>query len=145
MTGDVRDQVGEILIVDDSNDDVELLKRSLRDVGLVNPLMAARTGEEALALLEKQILAGKLPSVIFLDLKLPDINGFEVMHWIAKEPSMRNSLVVIHSGIAGPAEVDALYKAGANTFLRKAGDHDEVLNLVEAFAGHFAVHKKRDG
>lgn len=139
MTGDVREQPGVILIIDDSNDDVELLKRSLGDAGLKNPISVVHSGQEALSLLTKEVETATLPSVIFLDLKLPDVSGFDVMRWIAKEPTMRNSLVVIHSGIAGPSEIDALYKAGANTFLHKAGDPEELKNLVKAFAGHFGV------
>ena len=140
---------GAILVVDDSDDDVELLKRGLKELQLSNPVSRVKTGAEAIALLEGQKPYNDrkqypIPSVIFLDLKLPDVSGFEVMAWISGQPSLRRMLVVIHSGFATTDDIKALYRAGANTFLHKAGDTSELRNLVNSFSVFFKGDQKQD-
>jgi CheY-like chemotaxis protein len=131
-----------ILIVEDNADDRRLLEHSLRKVGVHQPIAMARSGGEAVKYLAATQPFGEkneaeLPGAIFLDLDLPDMSGYEVLKWIACQPPMRRVLVVVHSGLESTKEIEALYAAGANTFLRKSTDRSELQNLVDSFPVHF--------
>src|SRR3981081_4325782 len=91
-----------ILVVEDSEDHVFLLRRALKKAGVVNPIKVAPSGEEAIA-----YLAGTgpysdwakcpLPSIALLDLKMPGIDGFGVLGWIQQQPSLKGLRVVVLS------------------------------------------------
>ena len=131
-----------ILVVDDTNEDALLLQDGLRKAGVRNPVRVLSKGEEAL-----HYLAGAnsfsdrarhpLPSVLFLDLKLPDTPGIEILKWLSARPELRRMLVIVHSGIQSRREIDELYAAGANTFLRKSNDLNELKELIQYFRPWF--------
>ena len=146
MSVELKQGNGAIWIVDDSAEDAEMLTRSLIQIGLGNPIRHITTGSEAISLLEELQQQGdrdlhSFPSVMFLDLRLPDMSGFEVMKWISKQALLRRTLVVVHSGYAGLEDIKALYRAGANTFLHKPGDPDELKTIIQSFSGHFATER----
>ncbi|MGV3771351.1 MAG: response regulator [Verrucomicrobiales bacterium] len=133
-----------ILIADDNSADARFLQRNLEKVGVHLPTVLLTSGKEVINYLQQRIddPAAKgdfsLPDILFLDLKLGDMDGTEVLQWITSQPSLRRLLVIIHSGIATPRDIDALYAAGANSFLRKANDFQELKLLVEYFKGYFS-------
>lgn len=92
-----------ILIVDDNDDDVYALKRALRHAGIANPQHVASHGAEALDYLAGVGRYGDrerfpLPRVVFLDLKMPFLDGFEVLRWIRAQPAFSDIAVVILTG-----------------------------------------------
>jgi CheY-like chemotaxis protein len=131
-----------ILIVEDNEYDARLLEDGLRKAGVQQPIKVVRTGSEAIQYLKAAPHFGPkkehaLPAAIFLDLILPDMNGHEVLKWIAGQPQMRRVLVVVHSGFENVKEIEALYAAGANTFLSKSNERAELQNLIDCFPAHF--------
>lgn len=135
-----------ILVVEDKEDDAHLLESTMRHVGIKNPLLVVTTGTQAI-----DYLAGHppyhdrgnhpLPSSVFLDLKLPDMNGLEVLRWINKQESLRSTVIIVHSGFVTVKDVDSLYAAGANSFLRKSGDPSELREIVGYFRRCFDIEQ----
>src|SRR5438445_5134266 len=89
-----------ILLVEDRQDDVMLILRSFDKAGMTNPIHVVRDGEEAIAYLSG---SGKysnrddhpLPELVLLDLKMPKLDGFEVLRWIRTHPQLSGLRVVV--------------------------------------------------
>jgi two-component system response regulator len=131
-----------LLIVEDNVNDAHLLEDRLRKSGVDLRIEIVWNGFDAIKYLATRSSSDAekpldLPSAIFLDLKLPDMSGYEVLRWIACQPQLRRVLIVVHSGFESTKEIEGLYAAGANTFLRKSNDESEVNNLIDAFRSHF--------
>ena len=112
----------KILIIDDSEDDILLAKMVLTKIGREIRTDTALSGEAGLALLRG---AAALPSLVLLDLKMPKLDGLEVLRKIRDDERLRGIPVVIvtHSDLESDRE--ASYKAGANSFLNKSVDLDQ--------------------
>ena len=124
-----------ILIVEDREDDVLLMRKSFEKAGLPNPIKIVRDGEEALAYLSGE---GKyasrdeypLPSLILLDLKLPRMDGFEVITWIRKQEGIRAIPVVVLTSSSQLRDVNRAYELGANSFFVKEFDFQNSVDLT---------------
>ena len=110
-----------ILLVEDNPDDVELTLRVLNNHHIANEVMVARDGVEAL-----EILFGKpgqaparMPSVVLLDLKLPKLDGLEVLRRIRAEPATARLPVVIMTTSREERDVVTSYELGANSYVQK--------------------------
>lgn len=122
-----------ILIVDDNGDDVTIALRALRRAGIDTEIRTARNGWEALEALrawdekerpeEDEPLL--LPQVIFLDLRMPRLDGFEVLQRIRAAAHLRSIPVVVVSSSARPEDVRRSYELGANSYLVKRFDARE--------------------
>lgn len=113
-----------ILLVEDNPDDEELTLMGLKDSGLLNEVVVVRDGEEALQFLfaEGQYEhrgQEALPTVILLDLKLPKLNGLEVLERLRANPLTKCVPVVILTSSSEEEDVINSYKLGANSFVRK--------------------------
>ena len=110
-----------ILLVEDNPDDVELTLRVLKTHHIANEVLVARDGVEALELLfgtpEKP--AGRMPTVVLLDLKLPKLDGLEVLRRIRAEPATACLPVVIMTTSREERDVVASYELGANSYVQK--------------------------
>jgi CheY-like chemotaxis protein len=116
-----------ILLVEDNPDDVELTKRALKRSGVVNELVVTRDGVEALDYVFcRGSYAGRdpsvIPTVILLDLKLPKLNGFEVLKQIRASEQTKLLPVVILTSSKEEQDVLSGYKLGANSYVRKPVD-----------------------
>src|SRR5262245_10649782 len=119
-----------ILLVDDGEDDVYLIRKAFQLAGVANPIHVARDGEEAIAYL---VGAGQysnhdehpLPDLILLDLKMPRLGGFEVLTWIRRQPGLQGIAVVVLTSSEQIWEVNKAYALGANSFLVKPADFQD--------------------
>ena len=133
--------LGTILLVEDELADANLVKRALEKCGVENPLVILRNADEALAYLEgidqyADRTAHPLPILILLDLKLPGMQGLQLLKWIRTRRDLRLIPVVILTGSDSDADVRQAYEAGANSYLRKAATPEEfyrVANIVQQY------------
>jgi two-component system, response regulator len=134
----------EILLVEDNEDDVFLTKRALNKVNIMNKLVVARDGVEALDyLFGKEGTPSKeektCPVLILLDIKLPKIDGMEVLKRIRDDSRTCMCPVVILTSSREEADVISGYKLGANSFIRKPVDFDQFVDAVRQLGLYWLV------
>jgi CheY-like chemotaxis protein len=127
-----------ILIVDDYEDDAKLLQIMLTNAGILNPTRVALSAEEAITYLRgvppySNRAIYPLPSAIFVDLKLPGIDGFELLRWLRTRDELKGSFVVVLSAAGDMVSIQAAYALGANSFLVKPCRAADLENLVIAY------------
>ena len=131
-----------ILIAEDNEDHVLLLRRALQKGALLNPVFVVNDGDETISYLKGE---GKyadryeypLPTLLLLDLKMPRKDGFEVLEWIREQPGLRRLRVVVLTTSDAPADVDRAYELGANAFMIKPLDRHQFLELTDAIKGYW--------
>ena len=125
-----------ILIVEDREDDILLMRKAFDKASLTNPIKIVRDGEEAMAYLSGE---GKyasrdeypLPDLILLDLKLPRMDGFEVLTWIRKQDGIRGLPIVVLTSSSQLRDVNRAYELGANSFFVKELDFHGSVDLMK--------------
>jgi CheY-like chemotaxis protein len=131
-----------ILLVEDREDDVLLVRRGFERAKLVNPLMVVRSGEEAITYLRGE---GKysnrseypLPDLILLDLKMPGLDGYDVLRWIRTQAHFRALRVIVLTSSEDIYDVDKAYGLGANSFLVKPSSFDNYVELLRSMNGYW--------
>ena len=116
-----------ILLVEDNADDEELTMRTLRKAKIVNEVVVARDGNEALEFLfGTGKHAGRdvshMPTVVLLDLKLPKLNGIDVLRRLRADPRTRLLPVVVLTSSSEDEDMVKSYESGANSYVRKPVD-----------------------
>jgi CheY-like chemotaxis protein len=126
--------------VDDSPDDLLLLSRAFKTVAADISLVGLDSGQEAINYLKSATEPGDrralpLPSAILTDLKMPGINGFDLLRWIRSRAAVRDIVVIVMSGSTIEKDIIRAYELGANCFLTKKANPTEqakqVRHLVE--------------
>lgn len=115
-----------VLLVEDRSDDVLLLQRVLKRANL-RFVQVVSTGEETVAYLDGRgeyidRRSFPIPALIFLDLKLPGMSGFEVLTWMRQQPRFDRVQVVVLTGSCHTIDIYRAYELGANSFLAKPVD-----------------------
>ncbi len=128
-----------ILLIEDNPDDVELTLRALKKHNIVNEVVVAQDGVEALDLLLKGALAEQPPEIILLDLKLPKVDGIEVLRRIRAEPATRRLPVVVLTSSTEERDLVESYNHGANSFIRKPVDFDQFTDAVRQLGLYWLV------
>ena len=134
----------KILLVEDNPDDVELALHACRRNRLSAEVVVARDGEEALEYLfaigryagREQ---GDLPAVMVLDLKLPGMDGLEVLRSIRQRPETRRLPVVILTSSESEEHVMGGYELGANSFIRKPTEFEAFTDIMERLQRYWLV------
>ncbi|MGH7970871.1 MAG: response regulator [Limisphaerales bacterium] len=124
-----------ILLVEDNPDDVLLIKRSFDRVGLKHPIHSVSHGEDAIAYLRGNLpydnrLNYPLPDLVLLDIKMPGIEGFDVLRWIRHEEQFLHLCVVMLTSSDEMRDVNQAYQLGANSFLVKPLDFWNAAELL---------------
>jgi two-component system response regulator len=119
----------DILLVEDNPHDAELTVRALKKRNLANRLMIAEDGAEALDFIFcRGKYAGRevahTPKVVLLDLKLPKVDGLQVLKAIRADERMHKTPVVIVTSSAEDPDIEAAYELGANSYVVKPVDFD---------------------
>lgn len=132
----------KILIADDDQNDAFLLKRAFLRAGINSPMNFVEDGEQAISYLEGRApfadrRAFPLPNLVFVDLKMPRLDGFEVLRWVRGQPSLRRLPVLVFSSSADFRDVDRAYDLGANAYAVKPSKHDELQSLVLAVESYW--------
>jgi two-component system response regulator len=127
-----------ILLVEDNPDDVDLTLRAFRRNGLQTEIVVARDGVQA-----ESILFGdqdpQTPALILLDLKLPQLNGLEVLRAIRQNRRTAMVPVVVLTSSVEEEDVVAAYRLGANSYIRKPVDFPSFLDVVHQLGMYWLI------
>jgi CheY-like chemotaxis protein len=133
----------EILLAEDSPDDELLFKRVMKANRIENPIRVVRDGCEAIAYLEGTGAfadrdAHPLPAILFLDLKMPRADGFDVLEWLKNQaPLKQRTLVVVLTQFGDTQQIRRAYELGANSFFPKPFKKEDLENLIQHYSGHW--------
>jgi CheY-like chemotaxis protein len=108
-----------ILLAEDDADDCLLFEEALREVSEKSRLTTVKDGGHLMEHLDQTVPPA--PDVIFLDLNMPNKNGFECLDEIKDTPKLKNIPIVIFSTSSNPETIDRVYKMGANFYMSKPG------------------------
>jgi CheY-like chemotaxis protein len=134
----------DILLVEDHPDDLELALHALRREKLANNIYVARDGEEALDFLFcrgtfEQRSLDHPPKLVLLDLKLPKVDGLEVLRQVKSDPRTRTIPVVIMTSSKEERDLVAGYNLGANSYIQKPVDFDQFRETVKSVGLYWLV------
>jgi two-component system, response regulator len=131
-----QDNIVEILIVEDNEQDLALAQRALRKANVTNRIQVVRDGEEALEFLfcegpyaQRKIEDG--PKVILLDLKLPKVDGLEVLERIKNDPRTKAIPVVVLTSSKEQNDVVETYNLGVNSYIVKPVNFEQFSETVQ--------------
>ncbi len=134
----------DILLVEDNQDDVDLALHALRREKLANNIFVVRDGEEALDFLfcrggfaERSF--DRPPKLVLLDLKLPKVDGMEVLKQIKGDPRTKTIPVVIMTSSKEERDLVAGYNLGANSYIQKPVDFDQFRETVKSVGLYWLV------
>jgi CheY-like chemotaxis protein len=137
------DNLGRILMVEDDPKDVELTLTALEDYNLTNEVVVARDGEEALDYLycrgSFKMRTNENPAVLLLDLKLPKIDGLEVLQQIKSDEKLKMIPVVVLTSSREERDMVASYKLGVNAYVVKPVDFHEFVNAIKELGIFWAI------
>ena len=128
-----------ILLVEDNPDDELLTIRALKKTKIVNEIVVARDGEEALEVLFSESEGGALPVMVLLDLKMPKLSGLEVLGAIRSNSRTKSLPVVVFTSSNEEKDIVESYKLGVNSYVRKPVDFSQFLEAVERIGLYWMV------
>jgi CheY-like chemotaxis protein len=131
-----------ILIADDDRNDILIFERSLKAAGVLNPLKVVRDGAEAVDYLAGEgVYADRtqypLPDLMLLDLKMPKLDGFDVLTWWRENGQGGRFPIVVLSGSALPQDIEMSRTLGAFAYRVKPGDAEGLSKLAEEVRDHW--------
>ena len=136
-------KLGRILMVEDDSNDVELTLTALEEYNLANEVVVTRDGEEALDYLHCR---GKFsarshenPAVILLDLKLPKVDGLEVLKQVKADENLRYIPVVVLTSSHEERDLVTSYRLGVNAYVVKPVDFHQFVNAIKELGAFWAV------
>lgn len=125
-----------VLLVEDSSDDEMFTLRAFRQTLEFTSVVVARDGEEAVELLNADDLISR-PDLILLDLKVPKLDGFEVLRHIRKQHRLKLVPVIILSSSGEEKDVDRSYALGANSYIRKPVDYESFQDAIRQMGSYW--------
>ena len=136
----------EIVLVEDNPADVELTMRALRKANLLNPVHVVSDGAAALDfLLPEGQPASSGPRVILLDLKLPKVDGLEVLRRLRQDPRTRTTPVIILTSSREEIDLVRGYELGANSYVVKPVEFDKFVDAVTEIGLYWLLLNEHPG
>ncbi len=136
-----------ILVAEDDENDLLLLKRAFLKNGITNPTHLSPDGADACAYLKGEGVYSDrekypFPSIIITDLKMPKFSGFEILEWLKNHPNCHVIPVIVLSASRQEEDVKKAYQLGANAFLNKPSTYPELEKLVRVVADFWNLCEK---
>ena len=135
--------LGRILLIEDDPKDVELTLTALEEYHLANDVVLARDGEEALDYLYRRgtfaARSNDNPAVLLLDLKLPKVDGLEVLQQVKSDEKLRVIPVVVLTSSHEEKDMVASYRLGVNAYVVKPVDFHEFVNAIKELGVFWAI------
>ncbi|MCA0233892.1 response regulator [Runella limosa] len=119
-----------ILICDDDEDDVYLLKSVMEECGIKNPIVYAKNGLEAIANLNSPALQNRI-GLVLLDLNMPKMDGREVLKAVKSDGLLRRIPIVVLTTSSASEDIDNCYSMGANCFITKPASYENFNDTVK--------------
>ncbi len=121
-----------ILLVEDNPDDIMITKRAFAKGRILNKLFVAENGEEAIEFLRKR---GKYkdaptPTLVLLDLKMPKMNGFDVLEQIKGDKELKSIPIVVLTSSERDKDIEKAYKLGCNSYIVKPVSFENFIKTV---------------
>jgi CheY-like chemotaxis protein len=136
-------ELKRILLAEDNANDVELTVTALRENHVVNEVIVVRDGAQALDYLYKRNefvdRGGQNPALVLLDLKMPKVDGIEVLKQVKSDPAMRSIPIVVLTSSREEQDLVRTYDLGVNAYVVKPVDFHEFVDAVKLLGGFWAV------
>lgn len=122
-----------VLLVDDDDDAILLIQLLLKRANVASPINIATDGEQAIAYFQSRLEnpSALLPMIVFLDLKLPRKDGFEVLKWVRSQPALNDLPIVIMSSSNRPLDMETARALGADFYCEKYPALEDLVALFE--------------
>src|SRR6266511_5552584 len=133
-----------VLLVEDDETDILLLRRAFRNASIGNPVMEVRDGQEAIHYLSgdgayADRVRYPMPFLVLMDLRLPKLSGFEVLAWIRDQSQLADLKVVVLTASDYVRDVNQAHDLGANCYLVKPPTFEELVEVVRGIKGRWLV------
>lgn len=136
-------ELRHILLAEDNPHDVELTLAALRENHLANEVVVVRDGAETLDYLHRRngfaTRGGGPPALVLLDLKMPKVDGIEVLRQVKSDPAMRSIPIVVLTSSREEQDLVKSYDFGVNAYVVKPVDFQEFVQAVKVLGGFWAV------
>jgi CheY-like chemotaxis protein len=129
-TAPENDPIRPILLVDDRAVDIDLTRRAFAKRKLLNPIEVARDGEEAIAYFDRWEAGEPLPICILLDLRMPKMNGLEVLRRLKSHPRFASIPVIMLTTSKEDSDVEEAYKLGCNSYIIKPVEFEKFIEVA---------------
>ena len=138
----------DIVIIEDSEFDSELLRHALKRVGVSNAIRFFSQGEHAISYLKKgaedPASGFPVPAIIFIDMKLPGIGGLQILEELKQIPALAKSLKIVISNLDDTQSIKRAYAAGAQSFLTKPLRESELRDIIVSFPGPWSLSREEE-
>jgi len=124
-------QIRPIFLVEDNPIDLDLAQRAFARRKITNPIEVARDGEEAVNWFKRWEKGTPVPVVILLDLKLPKVDGLDVLRYLKAHPVFQAIPVVILTTSSEECDIARAYQRGANSYIVKPVDFDQFTQVID--------------
>lgn len=133
-----------LLIVDDEPADVEFLQRAFAKAGLRDSVRSVSNGEEAVAYLQgegafQDRAQFPLPRVIITDLKMPQMDGFQLLHWVHVSPRFRIVPIIVMTSSTSQSDVNAAFASGAGAYIVKPVEMKELERIARVITEYWSL------
>ena len=135
------------LIIEDQDNDAILLQYALKKADLANPVQVVENGREAMKYLSGEGQYANrneypMPALLFLDLKMPEVNGFELLEWIRGQTSLPPMVVVVLTSSELEEDIARAYRLGVNSYVVKPSSMDKLVQCARDFANWWLRHDR---
>ncbi|MEM8534526.1 MAG: response regulator [Chloroflexota bacterium] len=132
-----------IVLVEDNPDDEELMLEALKEYRLRNPVIVLRDGQQAIDYFFRQGAytehSSKQPDLILLDIKLPKVDGLDVLAKIKSDDELKRIPVVVLTSSKEDRDIARGYELGANSYIVKPIDFEQLLETVRTIGGYWLI------
>jgi CheY-like chemotaxis protein len=130
-----------ILMVEDNPDDAHRVQSHLQHSELKRELRVVPDGLEAIDYLsrasrQQSLSSFRLPCLLIIDLKVPNMDGFALIEWVRQNPQLKQIPIIVYSGSASPEDIERAYALGADAYLAKLtgpGQYNLLFNAIQEF------------
>ena len=119
-----------ILLVEDNPLDIDLTLRAFKKQRMLNPIQVARDGEEAVSWIPRWEAGEPLPLIILMDLKLPKIDGLQVIRKYKEHPKLKRIPIVVLTSSSENKDIETAYEYGANSYIIKPVDFEKFVSIA---------------